>query len=208
MPIKLYALPNSCALATHIALEWINKPYELKLLKRGQNRESEYLQVNPKGKVPAVVLEDGHVLTEAAAILVYLAEQFPQANLGTSNDPYERYELSQLLAYMTSEVHADFAPHFAPQRFINDESQYNALRDCTYKRLHEHYTSLNERLEGKKHPIGIRRTVADPYLYVLTRWVDQTPLGIKNYPNLKRFRDQMSADTGVLRAVAMQGIPL
>ena len=99
------------------------------------------------------------------------------------------------------------APHFAPQRFINDESQYDALCQATYKRLHEHYTSLNERKDRKKHPVGIRRTVADPYLYVLTRWVDQTPLGINNYPNFKRFRDQMAADTGVVRAVAMQGIP-
>lgn len=208
MSLKLYAMPNTCALAPHIALEWINKPYELKLLKRGQHREPEYLKINPKGKVPAIVLDDGRVLTEAAAILVYLTEQFPEANLSNTNDPYDRYQLEELLAYMTSEVHADFAPHFAPQRFINDESQYDALRQATYKRLHEHYNSLNERLEGKKHPVGIRRTVADPYLYVLTRWIDQTPLGINNYPNLKRFRDQMSSDTGVLRAVATQGIPL
>lgn len=208
MSLKLYAMPNTCALAPHIALEWINKPYDLKLLKRGQNREPEYLQVNPKGKVPAIVLDDGRILTEAAAILIYLAEQFPQANLGNGNDPYDRYKLEELLAYMTSEVHADFAPHFVPQRFINDESQYDALRQATYKRLHEHYTSLNERLEGKNYTVGIRRTVADPYLYVLTRWIDQTPLGINNYPNLKRFRSQMSNDTAVLRAIAMQGIPL
>lgn len=199
-------MPNSCALAPHIALEWIGSPYELGLLKRGQNREPEYLRVNPKGKVPALVLEDGRVLTEAAAVLMYLASRYPQANLGSDNDPYERYELEEWLAYMTSEVHADFAPHFVPQRFVLDESQYDAVRQATYKRLHEHYVSLNDRLAGKEHPVALRRTVADPYLYVLTRWIDQTPMDIGDYPNLKRFQEQMSADAGVAQALQMQGL--
>ena len=203
---KLYTMSGTCALAPHIALEWTGEPYELEVMKHGQHREPEYLQVNPKGKVPALVLEDGRVLTEAAAILMYLTDRYPQANLGTNDDAYERYQIEEWLAYMTSEVHADFAPHFAPQRFIDDESQYDALRQATYKRLHGHYTTLDERLAQKEHPVAGRHTVADPYLYVLTRWVDQTPMDINDYPNLKRFREQMAADAGVKRALEMQGM--
>ena len=200
---KLYTMPGTCALAPHIALEWIGEPYELEAMKHGQHREPDYLKVNPKGKVPALVLEDGRVLTEAAAILMYLTDRYPQANLG-GDDAYERYQIEEWLAYMTSEVHADFAPHFAPQRFIDDESQYEALRQATYERLRQHYTTLDERLD--QHPVADRRTVADPYLYVLTRWVDQTPMDINDYPNLKRFREQMSEDAGVKQALEMQGI--
>lgn len=206
MSLKLYAMPNSCALAPHIALEWIGESYELGLLKRGQNREPEYLRVNPKGKVPALILDDGRVLTEAAAILMYLADRYPQAKLGADSNSYERYQLEEWLAYMTSEVHADFAPHFAPQRFIEDESQYDALRQATYKRLHGHYKSLDEHMAGKENLVAGRRSTADPYLYVLTRWIDQTPMNIDEYPNLNRFREQMSADASVARALQMQGI--
>ena len=197
-------MSGTCALAPQIALEWIGEPYKLEVMKHGQHRESEYLKVNPKGKVPALVLEDGRVLTEATAILMYLTDRYPQANLGVGNDAYERYQLEALLSYMTSEVHADFAPHFAPQRFIDDESQYDALRKATYERLRQHYTTLNERLD--RHPVANRRTVADPYLYVLTRWIDQTPIEIDDYPNLKHFREQMSADAGVKQALEMQGM--
>jgi glutathione S-transferase len=201
---KLYTMSGTCALAPHIALEWIGEPYELEVMKHGDHLKSEYLKVNPKGKVPALVIEDGKVLTEAAAILMYLIDRYPQANLGTGNDAYERYLLEEWLSYMTSEVHADFAPHFAPQKFIDDESQHDAVRQATYKRLREHYKTLNERLD--KHPIARGRTVADPYLYVITRWIDQTPIDINDYPNLKRFREEMSADAGVKKALEMQGM--
>lgn len=201
---KLYTMPGTCALAPHIALEWIGEPYELEVMKHGQHREPEYLKVNPKGKVPALVLEDGRVLTEAAAILTYLTDRYPQANLGMGNDPYERYQLEEWLSYMTSEVHADFAPHFAPQKFIDDQSQYDAVRQATYQRLRQHYTTLDQRIE--KHLLAPGRTVVEPYLYVLTRWVDQTPMEIADYPNLKRFREQMSEDAGVKRALEMQGM--
>lgn len=203
--LKLYVMPNSCALAPHIALEWIGEAYELGLLKHGETHSPEFLQVNPKGKVPALIIEDGRLLTEAAAILIYLTSRYLEPT-GIKSDLYKRYQLQEWLAYMTSEVHADFAPHFAPQRFINDESHYDAVRQATYKRLQAHYENLNQRLEGKQNPVEGGRTVADTYLYVLTRWIDQTPMSIDDYPNLKRFREEMAADDGVKQALTMQGI--
>jgi len=205
--MRLYAMAGTCALAPHVALEWAGADYELELLERGEHKSDRYLEINPMGKVPALVLDDGRVLTEASAILNWIADTHPEAKLGGGGDADLQYEINRWLSFMTTEVHSSaFGPHFGPQRFHPDESQHDVVRNTAHERLRDLYARLDRRLDGQEHPVADHRTVADPYLYVLTRWMDLTPISLGDYPSLKAFRENMEADEGVRGALQAQGI--
>ncbi len=205
--MKLFTMPGTCALSVHIVLEWIGRPYDLEVMPRGANTSVGYLAINPSGQVPAVQLDDGRVLTEAAAILTYLSDATPEANLGNgSPDPFARYELARLLSYLTGEVHVAFKPYFTPQRFLNDETQFKALQAQAFVVLTPMLERLNKQLGNLDFILSGRRSVADPYLYVLLRWVDNGPHGIAPFPALARFRGAMEADACVQRALRQQGM--
>jgi glutathione S-transferase len=199
-------MPGTCALSVHIALEWIGKPYQLVVMKHGDNRAPDYLAINPGGKVPAVMLDNGRVFTEAAAILAWLVDRHPEAAIGASvDDSLERFALYETLSYLTSEVHVAFGPFFAPQRFIDDESKFEDVKRKSLEQVAAYMATLDARLAGRTTLFG-DRSVADAYLYVLTRWVDNLPGGIRTFFNLARFRAALEQDAGVARALADQGM--
>lgn len=204
--MKLYAMPGTCALAPNIALQWAGANYQVELMKHGDQQKPDFLEINPLGKVPALVRDDGRVMTEAAAILHWIAEVYPDAGLGGC-DADERFEINRWLSFMTSEVHASgFGPHFAPHRFHPEESEHDKVRATAHERLKELYRELENRLDGREHPVGEKRTIADAYLFVLTLWLDMTPHSLDDFPDLKAFRDAMNADPGVAKALELQGM--
>lgn len=204
--MKLYAMPGTCALAPNVALQWAGADYELVLMQHGDQQKPGFLEINPMAKVPALALDDGRVLTEAAAILNWIGDTQPEAGLG-SDDPGQRYEINEWLSFMTSEVHASaFGPHFAPQRFHPDAAQHETVRAKAHERLAGLYSELERRLDGRDHPVGDRPTVVDSYLFVLTLWSDMTPVSLDGLPGLKAFRERMEADPGVRRALELQGM--
>ncbi|MEQ7874927.1 glutathione S-transferase N-terminal domain-containing protein [Sphingomonas sp. ASV193] len=205
--MKLFSIPGTCALSVHVVLEWIGRPYEVEVMERGANRSDAYLAVNPSGQVPALLLDDGRVLTEAAAILPYLAATAPEAGLGGSTDPFGRYELANLLSYLTGEVHVAFKPFFQPQRFLTDETRHQALGEQAFVTLRPMLERLEGMIQGRRFMAG-KRSVADPYLYVLLRWVDNAPYGMAPFPSLARYRQAMEEDAGVKHALHVQGMSL
>jgi glutathione S-transferase len=114
---------------------------------------------------------------------------------------------AEALSYMTSEVHGAFGPHFAAQRFAEAEPCQDAVKQMAYKRLAGHFARLEEKLKdaGGEYYLG-ERSFADAYLYVLTTWIEKTPLSISDYPTLSAFRDRMERDEGVLKALERQGM--
>lgn len=195
-----YAMPGTCALSVHIALEWIGQPYELKLLAKGENREPAYLKVHPLGKVPAVRTDEGQVLTEAAAILGWLVDTHPDASIGPAQGTFERARLTELLAYLTSEVHVAFGPYFAPDRYLAEPAQHEALRATALTSVARHMAMLDQRLVGNTHLLG-QRSAADAYLYVLLRWSEALPGGVAQFANLSKFRRRLEQDSGVRAAL-------
>jgi glutathione S-transferase len=206
--MKLFYMPGACSLAPHIVLEWIGKPFELGRVERGKTREPEFLVVNPAGKVPALIEDDGRVLTEAEAILLYLAERFPDDRLGASPTPEARYEMHKWMSYLTGDVHPAFYPYFLPQRYIADEHQYHAIREAAYKQIDACFQLLDYYMENRTYMVEDRRTVLDPYLFVFCRWGKSLPKPFTDYPNLHCFLMQMADDPGVQRAMQAQRITL
>jgi glutathione S-transferase len=206
--MKLFYMPGACSLAPHIVLEWIGKPFELGRIERGKTREPDFLAINPAGKVPALAEEDGRVLTEAEAILLYLAEKFPDEQLGASPTAEARYEMHRWMSYLTGDVHPAFYPYFLPQRYIADKEQYHAVREAAYAQIDACFQLLDRHMENRTYMIEDRRTVLDPYLFVFCRWGNALPKPFADYLNLHRFMMQMAEDEGVQRAMQAQRIAL
>ncbi|MBD3881868.1 glutathione S-transferase N-terminal domain-containing protein [Phormidium tenue FACHB-886] len=206
--MKLFYMPGACSLAPHIVLEWIGRPYELGRVERGKTREPDFLAINSAGKVPALIEDNGQVLTEAEAVLLYLAEKFPEAQLGASPTAEARYEMYKWLSYLTGDVHPAFYPYFLPQRYIADEHQYHAIREAAYKQIDACFQLLDRHLENRTYMVEDRRTILDPYLFVFCRWGNTLPNPFTAYPNLHRFLMRLAEDEGVQRAMQAQRISL
>ena len=203
--IKLFYAPGTCALAPHTVLEWIGEPYDLQKVKPS---DPEYLKLNPLGQVPAIIDGDSGVMNQADAILKYLANKYPEAELGDDGTLQDSYELDRWLAFLTGDVHPAFFPFFAPARYSIDSSDQTkqATKEASYKLIDRVYNHLDQHLEGKEHLVGDRRTIADAYAFAMIRWGNSLPNGLSNYPNLDRFYQQLRADEAVQRAMLQQQI--
>src|SRR5690606_14912910 len=137
----LYTMPGTCSLAPNIAVAWLDAPVEIHNMAYGDHKKDDYLAINPKAKVPALRFDDGDVLTEAAAILTWLGAAF--GTEGYERDtPLGRKE-AEALSYMTSEVHATYGGHFAPQNFADSKEAQDEVKRKTYENLASHYERLN-----------------------------------------------------------------
>lgn len=206
--MKLFYMPGACSLAPHIVLEWIGKPFELGRVEKGKTREPEFLAVNPAGKVPALIEDDGRILTEAEAILLYLAEKFPDEQLGPSPTPEAQYEMHKWMSYLTGDVHPAFYPYFVPQRYIADKQQHDAIRVAAYQQIDTCFQLLDRHMSDRTYMVEDRRTVLDPYLFVFCRWGNQLPKPFNDYPHLHRFMIRMADNEGVQAAMRAQSISL
>jgi glutathione S-transferase len=196
-------MPGTCSLAPNIAVSWLEAPVEISNMDYGDHKKDNYLAINPKGKVPALQFDDGDVLTEAAAILAYLGAQYGSKDYARETR-LGRKE-AEALSYMTSEVHASYGPHFSPEAFADTGVAQEEIKRKTYQKLDGHYKRMDGILKdsGGTWYLG-KRSLADTFLYVLTRWLEKTPMSIDDYPALKEHRARMDADDGVRTALRRQ----
>ena len=199
-------MPDTCALAPHIVIKWTGLDIDVEVMPAHGSRLPAYLAVNPHGKVPALELDDGSVLTEASAILPLLAELAPADKLG-GTDQHERARVAEALGFMIGEVHSDWTPHFAPQRYLADSVGYPELERVTFERLAPQYAFLNAGMSANPCLLFGRRTIADAYLYMLTRTADLMPGALGPFPMLAAFRARLDLDSGVIAALAEQATP-
>lgn len=204
--MRLYTMPGTCALAPNIVAMWGEVDLEVVALERGAHRELAYLDINPKAQVPALRFDDGSILTEATAIMRYLAATAPNAAVRASSDR-EWARIDEALSYFTTEVHSDFGGHFAPSRFAASDAAQGEVKQATYAKLRRHCERLTAKLEAADGPFYLgSRTIADAYLYVMLRWFDGTPIALSDYPTLLRYRDMMATDPSVQAAMARQNM--
>lgn len=204
MTATLYTMPGTCALAPNIAVAWLDAPVEIENLARGDHKKDAYLAINPKRQVPALRFEDGDVLTEGAAILAWLGAV--HGGEGYGRDTRLGRREAEALSYMTSQVHPAFKPHFAPQRYAESEAAQAEVKAAAYRTIREHFDRLERTLSEAGNWYLGERSFADAFLYVLTRWIDLTPIALADYPALAAHRTRMEADEGVQTALARQGM--
>lgn len=174
--MKLYYSPNACSLSPHILMNELGLPcdYErVDLATKKMASGEDYLDINPKGSVPALKLDDGAVLTEGPAIVQYLADLRPDAHMAPPNGTFERYQLQELLNYISTEIHKNMSSFFNP-------GLPKEWRAHLVEILGKRFDYLNNRLQSTPFLMGEQISVADFYLFTVLRWttkfkIDLTP---------------------------------
>lgn len=204
--MKLYHMPGACSLADLIVLQWVGVFHEPVRMGLETLRSPHYLAMNPGGTVP--LLQHGDVLlTENVAILGYLADLHPEARLLGDGSPLARAEVMRWLAFLNSDVHDAFKPIFTPLRYVPDIACAPALAQAARARIRNFLERADDRLQGRSWLTG-ERSIADPYLFVLSRWSAKTGVDVNGLDNLARFSDRMNQDAGVRAALAAEaGVP-
>ncbi|MFO2462688.1 glutathione transferase GstA [Pseudomonas sp. 15FMM2] len=198
--MKLYFSPNACSLAAHIVLRELDLPFELVRVDNQQKTTADgadYLQINPKGYVAALQLDNGEVLTEGAAILQFLADQVPGASLAPVNGSWERVRLQEWLNFVSSEIHGGLGVLF--NGAIPEEVK--ALFKAT---LVKRFAILVQTLERQDYLLGKQFSVADAYLFVVLRWTAFFAIDLQQWPALAQFQERVGARAPVIAALAAE----
>ena len=202
--MKLYYSPGACSLSDHIVLEWIGEPYETVRLSREDRQTPEYLAINPAGAVPALAL-DGWVLTQNTAILNYLADTHPEAGLVGDGSARSRAEVNRWLGIANSDIHPAFHPLFGASDYLEDPVVIDKTKQAAASKLRGLFARVDRQLEGRDWITG-HRSIADAYLFVVTRWARAMDINLSGFENLARFFHKMLGDAGVQRALVQEGI--
>jgi len=200
--MKLFLKPGACSLSPHIVLEELGLPYDTEVvdLKAKTTASGEdFLRINPKGYVPALLLDSGELLTEGPAIVQYLADQAPQKKLAPANGTLARYELQSWLNFIGTELHKSFGPFFNPAA---SQDWKTAARANLERRLA--YTDAQ--LAGKDYLLGSDFSVADAYLFTVLSWTRYIQLDLAAYPNLKAYQARVAARPAVAAALKAEGL--
>ena len=199
--MKLYYAPGTCALACWIALEWANADYEVQKV---DYADPAYKKINPLGMVPALDIDGSRAMTQADAILQYIADSHPAARLGAADGLEAQFEFNETMAFLTGDFHPAYWPMFSPQRYTTDNSAaaHDAVREAAYARIDRVMAFLDGLIGERGHVYRNKRTVADAYAFVMTRWSVKTPKPYSEYPHLAAFMQRMSEDEAVKRVLA------
>ena len=203
---KLYFSPGAVSMATHIALEEVGIPYTLEpvLLREGQHLSEQYRRVHPLGRVPAVELQPGVVLTETPALLAYLADLAPEREL-LPRGGLERARADEWMSLLSSAVHVSFITFFRPQRYTSDEGAARALKVDGKQRFHDMLRYVESRLPEQGFALGERYSLCDAYLTPFFLWGRHFELPVEELPRYGRLVGAVLPRPAVRRALEQEG---
>lgn len=200
--MKLYYSPGACSLAPHIvaseaglALQFEKVDLRTKKTKTG----ADFGAINPKGYVPALLLDDGELLTEGVAVSQYLADRKPESGLAPAAGSLARYRLQEMLTYVSSELHKNYGPLFNP-------ASAPELRAEKVAALQKRYALIEKQLQGRSYLFGEHFTAADAYLFVVTSWAPKLKVDLSAFPNLTAFQARVAARPAVQTALRAEGL--
>ena len=198
--MKLAYSPGAGSQAPHILLHEIGLSHDaarVDLRSKTLEDGSSYLQVNPKGSVPALELDNGEVLTENAVILQYLGDRAASDVLPELGN-FRRYRVLEMVNFITTELHKSFSPLF--NRNAGDEVKHFFREQLRHK-----LDYADGKIGQGPFSLGDTLTIADPYLFVMTRWADAM-IGLDNWPNLAAFRERMLERPSARHVLRFEGL--
>lgn len=200
--MKLYYSPGACSLSPHIVLLEAALPHTLEKVDLASKKTEtgvDYLTVNSKGSVPALQLDDGKVLTEGPAVIQYLADRKPDSALAPRVGTFERYQLIEILNYISSEVHKGFGPLFNKEA----SAEWKAAAKTALGKKFDWMTNF---LQGKSFLMGNNFTVADAYLFTLLNWPAKMGIDLSRWPVLAAYHAQIAQRPKVQQAMREEGL--
>jgi glutathione S-transferase len=203
--LSLYYAPNTCALASHIALEEAGADYEPVFVDfaGGEQRKPDYLAINPKGRVPALVTDSG-ILTETPAILAFIAQSFPAARLAPIDDAFAFAEVQSFNSYLCSTVHVAHAHRLRGSRWADDEAAIEAMKRKVPQSVGNCFELIEHEMLAGPWVMGSDYTICDPYLFTIARWLEGDDVDIARFPKVQDHYRRMEARPAVQRALSRQ----
>lgn len=200
--LTLFYTPKTCALATHIALIDSGADYALKRIdfSKGEQRAPEFLAVNPKGRVPALATPQG-ILTETPALLTFLAQSFPDADLAPI-DPFGLARLQAFNAFLSSTLHVAHAHGPRGNRWTDDPTAQAALKAYVPTAVTAAFKLVEDSMLTGPFVMGATYTIADPYLFTMSTWIEGDGVDTTQIPRVMAHREMMSKRPSVIRALA------
>jgi glutathione S-transferase len=202
---RLYYATGTCALATHIALEEAGAPYEavrLDFASQAQ-RSPDYLAINPKGRVPALATENG-TITETPALLLFVAQMFPAAELAPLADPFALAQVQEFNSYLCSTVHVAHAHGRRGARWADDAAAIEAMKRKVAANMTECFELIERKMLQGPWVMGARFTICDPYLFTIGSWLEGDGVDTTRLPRVIEHRRRMLARPAVQKAVAIE----
>jgi len=200
--MKLYYFSGACSLASNIALREAGLKFELVKVDRRTRKAADGLdfnEVNPKGYVPTLTLDNGEVLTENVAVLQYIADRNPASKLAPPAGTMERYRLVEWLGFISSEIHKNFS-HLFREDAAEETKQY--VRKVLSNRL----DYLTRVIGNRPFLMGEQFTVADPYLFTVLGWSRHLNFDLSKWPQLQRYVERVGARPQVVEALKAEGL--
>ena len=200
--MKLYYAPAFCSLSPHLVLRELGLPIELVKVDTPTKKTDDgrdYRDINPKGYVPTLELDNGEHLTEGPVVVQYLADLVPEKQLAPANGTMARYRLQEMLNFITSELHKSFSPLFDPSATFE-------LKESTKTRLAMRFDFLAKHIEGKDYLFGKQFSVADAYLFTVLNWTNFVGFDMARWPLLQAFMSRVAARPAVQEAFKAEGL--
>ncbi|MFW2160776.1 glutathione transferase GstA [Acinetobacter beijerinckii] len=198
--MKLFYSPNACSLAPHIVLRELGPPFDLIKVDLQQHLTElgeDFCRLNKKAQVPVLQLEDGSFLTEGAVISQFLVDQFERKDLLPEINTLERYQTLSWMNFIASEVHKAYSPFFHESYGEDSKTIFSTI-------LNKHYVWVDQQLDGQNYLTGSNFTIADIYLFVVTRWADFIGLDLGHFIHLTAFMQRIARRQTVQDAIAAE----
>ncbi len=203
--LKLYYAAHTCSLATHIVLEEVGADYSTVRVDFAaeQQKSPEFLKVNPKARVPALVTDRG-ILTETPAMLVFVAQSFPAARLALMDDPFAFAQVQAFNSYLCSSLHVAHAHRMRGHRWVDpaDTAAIAALQRKVPESVGAGFELIERDMLKGPWVMGEHYTVCDPYLFTLAQWMEKDGVDPARFPRVVDHRRRMSERPGVKKVIA------
>lgn len=202
--LTLYLAPGTCAMAVRIALVEADAPHRIERLDlaAGEQRTPQYLAINPKGRVPALVTERG-VLTETPALLLYVAQRFPSAQLAPLDDPFLLARMQEVNSFLASTVHVSHAHGRRGSRWADDEQAIAAMKAKMPENMRGGFAEIEQHYLAGPWVLGERFSLADIYLFVVASWLEGDGVPIGEFPRVAAHSARMLARPAVQQALVI-----
>ncbi|MBC7954472.1 MAG: glutathione S-transferase family protein [Cytophagales bacterium] len=203
--LTFYFAPGTCALASHIALEYAGAGYEAVRVDfaRDAQRSPDYLKLNPKGRVPALVTERG-ILTETPAILLFLAQTFPEAQLAPLTDAFELARMNAFNSYLCATVHVAHAHGRRGYRWADDPVAIAAMKKKVPQTMGECFELIEREFSPGPWVMGERFSVSDMYLFTIAQWLESDGVDVARFPKVAEHTQRMARLPAVSKVLAAQ----
>lgn len=201
--LTLFFAPGSCAVAVQIALLETSAPFTARQLNlaAGEQRSPEYLAINPKGRVPALITEQG-TLTETPALLLYVAQRFPDAKLAPLDNPFLLARMQEVNSFLASTVHVSHAHGRRGSRWADDEQAIAAMQQKVASNMRDGFAQIEQHYLAGPWVLGEQFSVADIYLFVVASWLKSDGVEISEFPKVADHYRRMLTRPAVNKALS------